>query len=286
MRLIGLLLCLITAPAHAGGLPEIFVSEVSIADGGIYTVTINQPPAPPNPIWHMTAWGIANQPATSADSMHTGWTGAVFDDVSWDSGIAFETDTPDLPIFLFSSGINGISDFETLFGPGFIQAAVYWNESYIGPPLVATSSNFTWMEVVRIPVERQGGTRQFVVITSTNGQNLICTMGFEMSLPLDCTPITEADADGDLVPDSSDNCTLVANPNQEDTDFDGFGNICDADFNGDFIVNFLDVGLFVNVFMTNDVNADLNSDGAVNFLDFGIMVNFLFFLPPGPSAGF
>ena len=35
------------------------------------------------------------------------------------------------------------------------------------------------------------------------------------------------DTDGDGIPDSSDNCTLVANANQQDTDADGYGNICD-----------------------------------------------------------
>lgn len=38
------------------------------------------------------------------------------------------------------------------------------------------------------------------------------------------------DADGDGVPDSRDNCQGVANPNQVDTNLDGIGNRCDADF--------------------------------------------------------
>lgn len=40
-----------------------------------------------------------------------------------------------------------------------------------------------------------------------------------------------ADADGDGVPDASDNCPAVANPDQADGDFDGTGDACDPQFN-------------------------------------------------------
>jgi Thrombospondin type 3 repeat len=37
-----------------------------------------------------------------------------------------------------------------------------------------------------------------------------------------------SDTDGDSIPDSLDNCPLVANPDQADSDHDGIGNACDA----------------------------------------------------------
>ncbi len=284
-KIVAGLFCLMAAWAHAGTLPEITVSEAPIEGGGIYTITIFQPPSPPGPIWSITAWGIANPAAAFVETMRTGWTGEVFDPATWDSQLTFETGTPDLPIFLFTSGIEGVSDFDTVFSPGFSQAAVFWNDSYIGNPMVATSSNFVWYDGTRGEATRAGATTTFAVITSSAGDNLLCSVGFELSLPLDCTAITEADADGDSVPDSVDNCTLAENPGQEDTDFDGYGNACDPDLNDDGTVNFLDLSLFANVFLSNDENADFNSDGVVNFIDL-IVISELFFQPPGPSAGF
>ncbi len=38
---------------------------------------------------------------------------------------------------------------------------------------------------------------------------------------------TVTDTDGDGIPDSSDNCPKVANPDQKDTDGDGVGDACD-----------------------------------------------------------
>lgn len=91
------------------------------------------------------------------------------------------------------------------------------------------------------------------------------------------------DTDGDGVPDVADNCTLVANPGQRDTNGDGFGNLCDADLNDDGVVNASDLGLLRVVFFTADPDADFNGDGAVNPSDLGIM-RAGFFAPPGPSG--
>lgn len=97
-------------------------------------------------------------------------------------------------------------------------------------------------------------------------------------------PLSAAyDADDDGVANDVDNCLAAANPLQRDTDGDGFGNLCDADFNNDGVVNFVDLGQMKAVFFSNDADADLNGDGFVNFGDLGIM-KLRFFLPPGPSA--
>ena len=64
-----------------------------------------------------------------------------------------------------------------------------------------------------------------------------------------------------------DNCPLVANPDQRDTDFDGYGNACDADLDNDGFVNFAELARFRSRFGTSDPDADFDGNGFVNFAD-------------------
>lgn len=95
--------------------------------------------------------------------------------------------------------------------------------------------------------------------------------------------IPDTDADSDVVADSVDNCTLVANPAQRDTDGDAYGNFCDPDFDNNLVVNASDLAFFKTKFFSQDVDADLNGDGVVNAADLAILKN-MFFKPPGPSG--
>jgi hypothetical protein len=109
--------------------------------------------------------------------------------------------------------------------------------------------------------------------------------------------IADSDSDSDGVPDSIDNCTLVANPDQRDTDGDGFGNACDPDLDNNCLVTVCtddfftpecgasgtDMGVMSLRFLTSDPDADLNGDGAVNFGDLNILLSYEG-LPPGPSS--
>ena len=91
------------------------------------------------------------------------------------------------------------------------------------------------------------------------------------------------DSDKDTIADQNDNCVFLANPSQTDTDIDGFGNRCDADFNNDLMVNVLDFGLFRGALTSQNPGMDLNADSTVNVLDFGLFRTKLN-QPPGPSA--
>lgn len=92
------------------------------------------------------------------------------------------------------------------------------------------------------------------------------------------------DTDGDGVPDSVDNCTLVANADQRDTNGDGFGNICDADLNNDCLVNFGDLAHIRLWFSMTDPDADLDGNGVVNFIDLNLL-NMMFYSTATPGPG-
>ncbi|NND60922.1 MAG: S8 family serine peptidase, partial [Gammaproteobacteria bacterium] len=93
-----------------------------------------------------------------------------------------------------------------------------------------------------------------------------------------------ADTDGDGVPDASDNCTLVSNIDQRDTNGDGYGNICDPDLDNNNIVNSFDLTLLRNDFGSGgDLDSDLDGNGIVNTFDLTTMRSY-FGSPPGPSG--
>ncbi|MFK8016499.1 MAG: thrombospondin type 3 repeat-containing protein [Gammaproteobacteria bacterium] len=52
------------------------------------------------------------------------------------------------------------------------------------------------------------------------------------------------DVDADGVLDENDNCVDISNPDQIDTDGDGFGNFCDGDLNNSGVTNIGDLALF------------------------------------------
>ena len=100
------------------------------------------------------------------------------------------------------------------------------------------------------------------------------------------------DIDADGVTDSADNCFLKPNgpliPDaggnvQRDTDGDGYGNICDPDFDNSGIVNAADLAYMKTRFFTTDADADLTGEGIVNAADLAILKT-MFFGPPGPSC--
>ncbi|NNF17054.1 MAG: hypothetical protein HKN70_09920 [Gammaproteobacteria bacterium] len=97
-------------------------------------------------------------------------------------------------------------------------------------------------------------------------------------------PPVGSDVDEDGVDDSVDNCTLIPNAAQIDTNGDGYGNACDPDLDNNGIVNFTDVSLWAPLFNTvTSGDADFNGDGVANFGDFAIFSDY-FLEPPGPSA--
>ncbi len=111
----------------------------------------------------------------------------------------------------------------------------------------------------------------------------------------DCDGLTDSaddecqpDTDADGVPDAVDNCTLVANPTQCDSDGDSYGNRCDGDLNNNGATNAQDTSMFrprLGMTVPGPVydKADLNCNGVVNAQDTSIFRTLLG-QPPGPSG--
>ena len=126
---------------------------------------------------------------------------------------------------------------------------------------------------------RDGSPRQEVFPVPTGDPH-----SYLYAIDLDSSPGGNPDSDGDGVRDNQDNCTNIPNPDQHDSNGDGFGNICDADFNQTCMVDLTDLAVMRTDFlMPGDLDTDLNGDGWTNLTDLAVMRN-LFLLPPGPSG--
>lgn len=88
------------------------------------------------------------------------------------------------------------------------------------------------------------GSYQWYVTVNLNSD-------FNPGYPFVATPVTSPtlsfdvlapipDSDKDTIPDSSDNCIDVRNPDQNDVDGDNIGDVCDVDIDGDGIENNID----------------------------------------------
>jgi hypothetical protein len=97
------------------------------------------------------------------------------------------------------------------------------------------------------------------------------------------------DADGDSFCDLGDNCLVLANASQTDSNGDGFGNRCDPDLDNSGAVGNADLGLLKQSFglvlgqpgYNPDADLDEPPNNAVGNSDLGILKQF-FGLPPGP----
>ncbi len=96
------------------------------------------------------------------------------------------------------------------------------------------------------------------------------------------------DRDGDGIDDLLDSCRDLPNENQRDTDGDGCGNPCDADYDQDGHIGGSDFEIFRSVFGLSvgepdfNANADHNGDGTIDGSDFSAFQS-MFGKAPGPS---
>ena len=74
--------------------------------------------------------------------------------------------------------------------------------------------------------DRDGNSEIYVMNADGSGQTNLTNNGANDERP-DWQPLVDSDGDGDGVPDLSDNCPSVANPDQSDIDTQDSGDVCD-----------------------------------------------------------
>ncbi len=174
------------------------------------------------------------------------------------------------------------------------QFEIWLNDLPLGDATAADQQSYLGnggTEVSVFAFRHPGSTEMQTFFVKTGGGNsensgplFIDDIFIEDSAALNLTnPVSARDSDGDGVADQFDNCTETRNAAQSDADSDGFGDVCDADYNNDCQVNFGDLAYLKSVFLTFDPVVDHNGDGTVDFADVATFKS-LFLEPPGPSA--
>lgn len=112
---------------------------------------------------------------------------------------------------------------------------------------------------------------------------------FAVGVALFPGPARAADRDGDGVDDLIDDCLDVRDSGQRDTNRDGFGNACDADYDNDGVVGMSDVIAIGRAFGSSEgspaysADLDLEGDGRVGLPEL-FAARRVFGRAPGPSG--
>ncbi len=95
--------------------------------------------------------------------------------------------------------------------------------------------------------------------------------------------IQDDDLDMDGLRNNQDNCIWTVNADQRDSDGDGYGDVCDVDYNNSGRVTRKDLVWFLLHYQGRSVQADINGDGRVNRADLKQFRQWLW-RKPGPSG--
>ena len=126
-----------------------------------------------------------------------------------------------------------------------------------------TNGNELWLKRYNGPASRSESAQAIAVDDAGNAY----VTGFSMGTAWDYATIKYSsgpiDTDGDGIPNVSDNCPNVPNPDQADNDSDGKGDVCDDDDDNDTVLDALDNCPF----NANLNQLDTDGDGAGDVCD-------------------
>ncbi len=137
-------------------------------------------------------------------------------------------------------------------------------DTYAGP---TSSTNFNMKSISGLPDTIPGSTQQS---QSTNFA--------------DATGLLPIDQDGDGLISANDNCPGASNPQQLNFDNDSFGDDCDADIDGDGMLNTFEDQYALNNFDPSDALLDIDFDKRTNLEEANGSTNPLFSEPMLPLA--
>jgi len=174
----------------------------------------------------------------------------------------------------YNFGGDFVNDSTVTWGPGLAFArTIGGNDVAVGPQ--QNISLYDGMNSAGI-----SGTTLSVSNATTCGTCANPNAGYTWTLT--------TDVDGDGIVSSSDNCYLLSNATQVDSNGDGFGNRCDGDLNNNNTTNAQDYVLFRQQLGQASTPpgynaADINANGAVNAQDY-VLFRGLLGSPPGPKG--
>jgi hypothetical protein len=150
--------------------------------------------------------------------------------------------------------------------PASGQAYNYWDDFPLNPPSGAVSATIRLMyqptswEYIQFLALANNGSNTFLANEGANILDAWLHTGMAAPHVMAQTTWTPPDSDKDGVHDTLDNCPDDANPQQEDNDGDGLGDVCDPDDDNDGLSDTYEAAIH-----TDPLNPDTDGDGISDY---------------------
>jgi hypothetical protein len=146
------------------------------------------------------------------------------------------------------------------------QVYNYWDDFPLSPPAGAVSATIRLMyqptswEYIQFLALANNGSNTFLANEGVNILDAWLHTGMAAPHMMAQTTWTPPDSDNDGIPDTVDNCPNDVNPQQEDNDTDGLGDVCDPDDDNDGLSDTDEASIG-----TDRLDADSDDDGISDY---------------------